>query len=162
MKRKLLSSLIAGLGLVAAAGAQAQISGNVVKIGVMNDMSGVYADIGGPGSVVAAKMAVEDYIKATKSNLKVEVVSADHQNKPDVGSSIARKWYDSDGVDMIVDVPTSSVGLAINQVTKEKGKAYVNTGSATSDLTGKDCSPNTVHWLYDTWMLEHGTGSAVV
>ena len=162
MKRKLLSSLIAGLGLVAAAGAQAQISGNVVKIGVLNDMSGVYADIGGPGSVVAAKMAVEDYLKSSKSSLKVEVVSADHQNKPDVGSSIARKWYDSDGVDMIVDVPTSSVGLAINQVTKEKGKAYVNTGSATSDLTGKDCSPNTVHWLYDTWMLAHGTGSAVV
>ena len=162
MKRNLLSALIAGIGLAGAGLAQAQVSGNVVKIGVMNDMSGVYADIGGPGSVLAAKMAVEDYLKASKSNLKVEVVSADHQNKPDVGSSIARKWYDSDGVDMIVDVPTSSVGLAINQVTKEKGKAYVNTGSATSDLTGKDCSPNTVHWLYDTWMLAHGTGSAVV
>ena len=162
MKRNLLSALIAGIGLAGAGLAQAQVSGNVVKIGVMNDMSGVYADIGGPGSVLAAKMAVEDYLKASKSNLKVEVVSADHQNKPDVGSSIARKWYDSDGVDMIVDVPTSSVGLAINQVTKEKGKAYINTGSATSDLTGKDCSPNTVHWLYDTWMLAHGTGSAVV
>ena len=162
MKRKLLSSLIAGLGLVAAAGAQAQISGNVVKIGVMNDMSGVYADIGGPGSTLAAKMAVEDYLKTTKSSLKVEVVSADHQNKPDVGSNIARKWYDTDGVDMIVDVPTSSVALAINQVTREKGKAFVNTGAASSDLTGKDCSPNTVHWLYDTWMLAHGTGSAVV
>ena len=162
MKRKLLSTLIASLGLAGAGLANAQISGNVVKIGVLNDMSGVYADIGGPGSVVAAKMAVEDYLKSSKSSLKVEVVSADHQNKPDVGSSIVRKWYDSDGVDMIVDVPTSSVGLAINQVTKEKGKAYVNTGSATSDLTGKDCSPNTVHWLYDTWMLAHGTGSAVV
>ena len=162
MKRKLLSSLIASLGLAGAGLANAQISGNVVKIGVMNDMSGVYADIGGPGSTLAAKMAVEDYLKTTKSSLKVEVVSADHQNKPDVGSNIARKWYDTDGVDMIVDVPTSSVGLAINQVTKEKGKAYVNTGSATSDLTGKDCSPNTVHWLYDTWMLAHGTGSAVV
>ena len=162
MKRKLLSTLVAGLGLAGAGMAQAQISGNVVKIGVMNDMSGVYADIGGPGSTLAAKMAVEDYLKTTKSSLKVEVVSADHQNKPDVGSNIARKWYDTDGVDMIVDVPTSSVGLAINQVTKEKGKAYVNTGSATSDLTGKDCSPNTVHWLYDTWMLAHGTGSAVV
>ena len=162
MKRKLLCALIAGVGVGAAGVAQAQISGNVVKIGVMNDMSGLYADIGGPGSVVAAKMAVEDYLKATKSALKVEVVSADHQNKPDVGSSIARKWYDSDGVDVIVDVPTSSVGLAINQVTKEKGKAYVNTGAGTSDLTGKACSPNTVHWLYDTWMLAHGTGSAVV
>lgn len=162
MKRKLLCSLMATVGLTAVSMAQAQISGNVVKIGVMNDMSGVYADIGGPGSVLAAKMAVEDYLKASKSQLKVEVVSADHQNKPDVGSSIARKWYDSDGVDMIIDVPTSSVGLAINEVTKEKGKAHINTGSATSDLTGKDCSPNTVHWLYDTWMLAHGTGSAVV
>ena len=162
MKRNALWSLMAGLGLLAAASAQAQISGNVVKIGVMNDMSGLYADIGGPGSVVAAKMAVEDYLKATKSSLKVEVVSADHQNKPDVGSSIARKWYETDGVDMIADVPTSSVALAVNQVTKDMGKAFVNTGAATSDLTGKDCSPNTVHWLYDTWMLANGTGSAVV
>ena len=162
MKRKLLCTLIAGLGLASAGLAQAQISGNVVKIGVMSDMSGLYADIGGPGSVLAAKMAVDDYLKATKSGLKVEVVSADHQNKPDVGSSVARKWYDTDGVDVIVDVPTSSVALAINQVTKEKGKAFVNTGAASSDLTGKDCSPNTVHWLYDTWMLAHGTGSAVV
>lgn len=162
MKRNLIAGLIAGLGLCTGGLAQAQISGNVVKIGVMNDMSGVYADIGGPGSVLAARMAVEDYLKSSKSNLKVEIVSADHQNKPDVGSSIARKWYDSDGVDMIIDVPTSSVGLAINEVTKEKGKVHINTGSATSDLTGKACSPNTVHWLYDTWMLAHGTGSAVV
>ena len=162
MKRNALWSLMAGLGLLAAASAQAQISGNVVKIGVMSDMSGLYADIGGPGSVVAAKMAVDDYMKATKSQLKVEVVSADHQNKPDVGSSIARKWYDSDGVDMIADVPTSSVALAVNQVSKEKGKAFVNSGAGSSDLTGKDCSPNTVHWTYDTWMLAHATGSAVV
>ena len=162
MKRKLLSTLIAGLGLAGAGMAQAQISGNVVKIGVLSDMSGLYADIGGPGSVVAAKMAVDDYMKATKSQLKVEVVSADHQNKPDVGSSIARKWYDSDGVDMIADVPTSSVALAVNQVSKEKGKAFVNSGAGSSDLTGKDCSPNTVHWTYDTWMLAHATGSAVV
>ena len=162
MKRKLLSTLLAAAGLLTAGFANAQISGDVVKIGVMNDMSGLYADIGGPGSVIAAKMAVEDYLKATKSSLKVEVVSADHQNKPDVGSSIARKWYETDGVDMIADVPTSSVALAVNQVTKDMGKAFVNTGAATSDLTGKDCSPNTVHWLYDTWMLANGTGSAVV
>ncbi|TXI16237.1 MAG: ABC transporter permease, partial [Ottowia sp.] len=128
MKRNALWSLLAGLGLLAAGSAHAQISGNVVKIGVMNDMSGLYADIGGPGSVIAAKMAVEDYLKATKSSLKVEVVSADHQNKPDVGSSIARKWYETDGVDMIADVPTSSVALAVNQVTKDMGKAFVNTG----------------------------------
>ena len=162
MKRKLLSALIAGIGLAGAGMAQAQISGNVVKIGVLSDMSGLYADIGGPGSVAAAKMAVEDYLKASKSQLKVEVVSADHQNKPDVGSSIARKWYDAEGVDMIADVPTSSVALAVNQVAKEKGKAFVNSGAGSSGLTGKDCSPNTVHWTYDTWQLAHATGSAVV
>jgi branched-chain amino acid transport system substrate-binding protein len=125
-------------------------------------MSSLYADIGGPGSVVAAKMAVDDYLKSAKSKLKVEVISADHQNKPDVGSQIARQWYDTDGVDAIVDVPTSSVALAVNEVTKQKGKAFLVTGAATSDLTGKACSPNTVHWLYDTWMLAHGTGGAMV
>jgi branched-chain amino acid transport system substrate-binding protein len=161
--RKLSKKLTAAVALgFAAAGAQAQVSGGVVKIGVMNDMSGLYADIGGPGSVVAAKMAVDDYLKSTKSKLKVEVVSADHQNKPDVGSQIARQWYDTDGVDAIVDVPTSSVALAVNEVTKQKGKAFLVTGAATSDLTGKACSPNTVHWLYDTWMLAHGTGGAMV
>jgi branched-chain amino acid transport system substrate-binding protein len=147
---------------LAAAGAQAQVSGGVVKIGVLNDMSSLYADIGGPGSVTAARMAVEDFMKSSKSKLKVEVVSADHQNKPDVGSAIARQWYDSDGVDAIFDVPTSSVALAVNQVTRDKGKAFLVTGAASSDLTGKACSPNTIHWLYDTWMLANGTGSAIV
>ena len=162
MKLKL-SSLVAAVALALAGGAaQAQISGNVVKIGVMNDMSGVYADIGGPGSVVAAKMAVEDFQKTSKAGLKVEIVSADHQNKPDVGSTVARQWYDTDGVDAIADVPTSSVALAVAQVTRDKGKAFLNTGAATADLTGKACSPSTVHWLYDTWMLAHGTGSAIV
>jgi branched-chain amino acid transport system substrate-binding protein len=161
MKRKLLAA--AALATCALAGtAQAQVSDGIVKIGVLNDMSGPYADIGGPGSVVAAKMAVEDYIKATKSTLKVEIVSADHQNKPDVGSNIARQWYDTDKVDMITDVPTSSVGLAIAQITKDKNKAHVNTGSATADLSGKACNANVVHWLYDTWMLANGTGKAIV
>src|SRR5437588_3824732 len=94
--------------------------------------------------------------------MKVEIISADHQNKPEVGSSIARQWYDVDKVDVIVDVPTSSVALAINQVTREKNKAFLVSGAATSDLTGKACSPNTIHWTYDTWMLAHGTGSAIV
>ncbi|MCZ2412981.1 MAG: ABC transporter substrate-binding protein [Burkholderiales bacterium] len=162
MKLKL-SSLVAAVALALAGGAaQAQISGNVVKIGVMNDMSGVYADIGGPGSVVAAKLAVEDFQKTSKAGLKIEVVSADHQNKPDVGSTVARQWYDTDGVDAIADVPTSSVALAVSQVTRDKGKAFLATGPATADLTGKACSPNTVHWLYDTWMLANGTGSAIV
>jgi len=161
MKRKLLAT--AALAACAFAGsAQAQVSDNLVKIGVLSDMSGPYSDIGGPGSVIAAKMAVEDYLKASKSTLKVEVVSADHQNKPDVGSNIARQWYDTDKVDMITDVPTSSVGLAIAQISKDKNKAHVNTGSATADLTGKACNPNVVHWLYDTWMLANGTGKAIV
>jgi len=147
--------------LACASGAQAQISGGVVKIGVLSDMSSLYSDIGGGGSVVAARMAVEDYTKMHKG-LKVEIVSADHLNKPDVGSSIARQWYDVDGVDVIVDVPTSSVALAINQVTREKGKAFLVSGAASSDLTGKACSPNTIHWTYDTWMLANGTGTAIV
>ena len=162
MKRKTLCALITGLGAAFGGAAYAQISGGVVRIGVMNDMAGPYADLAGPGSVVAARMAVDDYLKATNSKLKVEIISADHQNKPDVGSSIARKWYDSDGVDMILDVPTSSVALAVNEVTKEKNKVMVNSTGGTADLTGKACTPNTVHWTYDTWMLAHGTGSAVV
>jgi branched-chain amino acid transport system substrate-binding protein len=146
---------------LAAGAAQAQVSDGVIKIGVMNDMSSLYADIAGPGSVVAARMAVEDF-GAAKKGMKVEIISADHQNKPDVGSSIARQWYDVDKVDVIVDVPTSSVALAVNQVTKDKGKAFLVSGAATSDLSGKACSPNTIHWTYDTWMLANGTGSAIV
>ena len=162
MKRKLTSILVSAALAAAAGVAQAQISGGVVRVGVLNDMSGLYSDITGMGSVVAARLAVEDFQKTSKAGLKVEIVSADHQNKADVGSTIVRKWYDTDGVDAVFDVPTSSVGLAVNQITREKGKAMINSGSATSDLTGKACSPNTVHWLYDTWMLANGTGSAVV
>ena len=161
MKRNLLSTLLAAAFGLGAAGAQAQISDGVIKIGVMNDMSGLYADIAGPGSVVAARMAVEDFGAAAKG-MKVEIVSADHQNKPDVGSTIARTWYDVDKVDVIVDVPTSSVALAVNQITRDKGKAFLSSGAASSDLTGKACSPNTIHWTYDTWMLANGTGSAIV
>jgi branched-chain amino acid transport system substrate-binding protein len=160
MKLKL-KALAAAAALAFTAGAQAQISGNVVKIGVMNDQSGTYADIAGPGSTLAAKMAVEDF-KAKEKGLNVEVVFADHQNKPDIGSQIANKWYDADGVDVIVDVPTSSVALAVNQITKDKGKAFLVSGAATSDLSGKACSPNTIHWTYDTWMLANGTGNAIV
>jgi branched-chain amino acid transport system substrate-binding protein len=146
---------------LAATAAQAQVSDGVIKIGVLSDMSSLYSDIGGPGSVVAARMAVEDF-GAAKKGMKVEIVSADHQNKADVGSGIARQWYDSDKVDAIFDVPNSGVALAINQLTREKGKVFVNSGAASSDLTGKACSPNTVHWTYDTWMLANGTGSAIV
>ncbi len=163
MLRRTFTSVAVATAIAGFAGAaSAQISDNVVKLGVMNDMSGVYADVGGPGSVVAAKMAVEDFQKTSKAGLKVEVVAADHQNKPDVGSTIARKWYDTEGVDAIVDVPTSSVALAIARIAADKGKAFLNTGAGTADLTGKACEPTTVHWLYDTWMLAHGTGSAIV
>jgi branched-chain amino acid transport system substrate-binding protein len=159
-KRKLLSAAL--LALTAGA-ANAQISGNVVKIGVLNDQSGTYADLAGPGSTLAAKMAVEDFKAQNKGfTTPIEVIAADHQNKPDVGSQIARKWFDSDGVDVIVDLPTSSVALAVNQVAKEKGKAAIISTGASSDLTGKACTPNTVHWTYDTWQLANGTGSAIV
>ena len=158
-KRKLIST--AAMLALSAGAAHAQISGNVVKIGVLNDQSGTYADLAGPGSTLAAKMAVEDFMAKDKS-LKIEVVFADHQNKPDVGSQIARKWFDSDGVDVIVDLPTSSVALAVNQGAKEKGKAAIISTGASSDLTGKACTPNTVHWTYDTWQLANGTGSAIV
>jgi len=141
--------------------AKAQVSDGIIKIGVLNDMSSLYSDIAGPGSAVAARMAVEDF-GAAKKGMKVEIISADHQNKPDVGSSIARQWYDVDKVDVIVDVPTSSVALAINQITREKSKAFLVSGAASSDLTGKACSPNTIHWTYDTWNLANGTGSAIV
>jgi len=162
MKRKLSSTLLAAALAAYAGTAAAQISDGVVKLGVTGDMSGLYADITGPGSVLAAKMAVEDFQKTSKSGLKVEVVSADHQNKPDVGSSIVRKWFDSDQVDAVVDVPTSSVALAVSQITRDKNKIMLNSGAATSALTGTACSPNTVHWTYDTWMLANGTGSAIV
>jgi branched-chain amino acid transport system substrate-binding protein len=157
-----LKTLVAAAAMAfAAAGAQAQISGNVVKIGVLNDMSGLYADLGGQGSVTAAKMAIEDF-KAKEKGLNVEVIFADHQNKADVGSQIASKWIDSEGVDMIIDVPNSGVALAVNQIVRDKGKVFINSGAASSDLTGAKCSPNTVHWTYDTWMLANGTGSAIV
>jgi branched-chain amino acid transport system substrate-binding protein len=132
-----------------------------VKIGVLSDMSSLYADISGPGSVVAAKMAVQDFNPAAH-NMKVDIVSADHQNKPDVGSNIARQWYDVDHVDAIADVPTSSVALAVSDVTREKNKVFLISGAASSDLTGPKCSPNSVHWTYDTWMLANGTGKALV
>ena len=141
--------------------AHAQNTQRVIKIGVLTDMSGLYADISGPGSVVAARMAVEDFGAAQKG-LKVDIVVGDHQNKPDVGSSIARSWFDVDKVDVIVDVPTSSVALAVNDIVREKNKVFLASGPATSDLTGPKCSPNMVHWTYDTWALANGTGKAVV
>ena len=150
-------------GLLCALGAGAVLAADLVpvKIGVLNDRSGVYFDSTGEGAVVAARMAVEDF-KPETHGLKVEVVAADHQNKPDVGASVARQWYDRDGVDAVFDVPTSSVALAIAQITKEKNKAFVNSGGGTADLTGPACTPNTVHWTYDTAALANGTGKAML
>ena len=153
--------LLATLLALGPAMARAQISDGVIKIGVLNDQSGLYADLAGQGSVVAARMAVEDY-GADKKGMKVDVVFADHQNKADVGSAIARQWYDVDKVDLIVDVPNSGVALAVSQITRDKGKAFIVSSAATSDLTGKACSPNTIHWTYDTWALANGTANALV
>ncbi|WP_342641182.1 ABC transporter substrate-binding protein [Rhodoligotrophos ferricapiens] len=132
-----------------------------VKIGVLNDRSGIYADITGEGSVIAARMAVEDFT-AKNPGFKVEVISSDHQNKPDIASNIARQWYDQEGVDAIFDLPASSTALAVAEVTREKNKVVIVSGGGTSDLTGKNCSPNTIHWTYDTWSLANGTASAMV
>ncbi|BBF93602.1 ABC transporter substrate-binding protein [Blastochloris tepida] len=153
--------LLAAAATLAATTANAQNSDGVVRIGVLNDQSALYADMSGQGSVWAARKAVEDFGAAAKG-MKVEIVFADHQNKADVGSNIARQWYDQNGVDMIVDVPNSSVALSVNQITREKNKVFLNSGAASSDLTGKACSPNTIHWTYDTWALANGTGKAVV
>ncbi len=154
--RVLLTALLMGL-----ASSVAALAGTPVKIGVLNDRSGVYADISGEGSVVAARMAVEDF-RPLAHDLAVEVVAGDHQNKPAVGAAFARAWYDREGVDAIFDVPTSSVALAVHQVTRERNKVFVDSGAGTADLTGPDCSPNTVHWTFDTVALANGTGGAMV
>ena len=130
-----------------------------VKIGVMNDMSGPYADHQGIGSVICARMAVEDF--AAKAGVPIEVVFADHQNKPDIGVNIARRWYEQDGVDVILDVPNSAVALAVSAVTREKNKVLIGSGAGSSVLTGAQCSPNFIHWTYDTWSLGHSLGRAL-
>jgi branched-chain amino acid transport system substrate-binding protein len=150
----------AALFTVTAQAQTAQAQTTNVKIGVLTDMSSLYADDNGAGSVAAVKMAVEDFNPAAH-NMKVDIVSADHQNKPDIGSNIARQWFDVDGVDVIVDVPNSGVALAVSEVAREKNKVLLVSGAAISDLTGPKCSPNTVHWTYDTWMLAHSTAGAL-
>jgi branched-chain amino acid transport system substrate-binding protein len=139
--------------------ALAEMNGTL-RIGVLNDMSSVYADFQGPGSVLAAQMAVEDFAKTSKR--KVEVLSADHQNKPDVGSAIARRWFDTEGVDMIADLPNSAVALAVSDIATEKNKVAIGSGAGTALLTGAKCSPNFVHWTYDTWAFGHGTARGVL
>jgi ABC-type branched-chain amino acid transport systems, periplasmic component len=138
-----------------------QVSDNVVKIGILNDQSGVYADFGGKSSVEAARMAVEDF-GGKVLGAPIEIVNADHQNKPDIASSIARQWYDTEKVDAIMELTTSSVALAVQGLSKEKKKIDIVTGAATTDLTGKQCSPYGFHWAYDTHALAVGTGGALV
>ncbi len=157
MKKILGLAALAGMLSCGVAHAQ-QIN---VKIGVLSDMSSLYADIGGPGSVAAAKLAVADFTK-DHPNVKVEMISGDHQNKPDVGSNIANQWFDVEKVDMIVDVPNSGVALAVSQVAATKNKLFIVSGAAASDLTGPKCNANTIHWTYDTWMLSNGTAKAMV
>ncbi|MGY3622477.1 ABC transporter substrate-binding protein [Bradyrhizobium sp. USDA 10063] len=150
---------VAVLGATLAIGsAYAQTS---LKIGVLTDLSGPYADLSGEGSAIGTRLAVEEF-KAQNKDLTVEVISADHQNKPDIASAIARKWFDQEGVDAVVDIANSGVALAVSQIAREKDKVFLGTGPATSDLTGKACSPNTVHWTYDTYAVSHGTGGALV
>ncbi len=168
MKRKLLSVALAALLIPAANTAFAQakpaamkISGDMVKIGVLTDMSGVYSDLGGQGSVTAAQMAIDDYKAQYKPKYKVELVYADHQNKADVGSNKAREWYDTQGVDMITDALNSGVAIAVSKVTLEKNRILMDTGAASTRLTNEDCSPNTVHYVYDTYALANGPGKAV-
>jgi branched-chain amino acid transport system substrate-binding protein len=155
-----LQALLAAAAAIALGATGAAAQGGPVKIGVLNDMSSLYADIGGKGSLEAAKMAAED--AGPVLGQPVQVVSADHQNKPDVGSNIAGQWYDQDGVDVITDVPTSSVALAVNEVARDKKKLALFVGPATSDLTGPKCNAYAASWVYDTYALAHVTGGAVV
>ncbi len=152
------SILAAGTAAAVAPLSRARAQANTIRLGVLTDMSGPYRDSTGPASLLMTQVAAEEF---ANRGFTIEVLSADHQNKPDVGANIARQWYDQ-GVDAVVDVPTSSVALAINQIAREKNKVFLNSGAATSDLTGPQCSPNTVHFTYDTYMLAKGTGSAIV
>ena len=159
MKHRI-SALLLGAALAVAAGSALAQDKNV-KIGVLTDNSGLYSDLGGAGSTLAAQMAIEDSGLAAKG-WKLDLISADHQNKPDIATTIARQWIDVEKVDIFMDVLNSGVALAVNNVVKEKNSIMINTGAATSDLTNAQCSPNTIHWVYDTYMLANSTGQALV
>ena len=161
MKTRTIATWLLGAALTIATGSVALAQDKTVKVGALSDQSGLYADLGGPGSTLAAQMAIEDS-GLTAKGWKIDLISGDHQNKPDIGTAIARQWFDVEKVDVIVDVPNSGVALAVNNVVKEKNGVYINSGAATSDLTNAQCSPNTVHWTYDTYMLAHTTGQALV
>src|ERR1700760_865421 len=160
MKTKLIASLLLSTALSLALAGAAAADDKVIKIGALSDQSGLYADLGGPGSTLAAQMAVEDS-GLTGKGWKIDIISGDHQNKPDIGVNIARQWADVEKVDVIVDVPNSGVALAVSNLVKEKNGVLLNFGAGTSDLTNAQCTPNTVHWTYDTYTLAHGTGTAL-
>jgi branched-chain amino acid transport system substrate-binding protein len=160
MKTRIFASLLLGTAISLAATSSAFAQDKTVKIGALSDQSGLYADLGGPGSTLAAQMAIEDS-GLTAKGWKIDVISGDHQNKPDVGVNIARQWFDVDKVDVIVDVPNSGVALAVSNLVKEKNGVFLNSGAGTSDLTNAQCTPNTIHWTYDTYTLAHGTGTAL-
>jgi branched-chain amino acid transport system substrate-binding protein len=160
MKHRI-SALLLGTTLALAACGAASAQDKNIKIGVLTDNSGLYSDLGGAGSTVAAQMAIEDSGMAAKG-WKIDLISADHQNKPDIATTIARQWADVEKVDIFMDVLNSGVGLAVNNVVKEKNSIMINTGAATSDLTNAQCTPNTIHWVYDTYMLANSTGQALV
>lgn len=159
-RRTLLGTAAAAATATALPGLRARAQGASLKIGVLTDLSGPYKELAGPQAVQCVYQAMEDFGVSAKG-MKVEIVSADHQNKPDVGSGIARQWYDRDGVDLIVEVANSGVALAVANVAKDKNKVYINSGAATSDLTGEQCNANTIHWAYDTYMLAKSTGGAL-
>jgi branched-chain amino acid transport system substrate-binding protein len=156
-----ISTLILGTALALATNGGALAQDKTVKVGVLTDNSGLYSDLGGAGSTLAAQMAIEDSGMAAKG-WKIDLISADHQNKPDIATTIARQWIDVEKVDVLMDVLNSGVALAVNNVVKEKNSVMINSGAASSDLTNAQCTPNTVHWTYDTYMLAHSTGAALV
>ncbi|PZW51022.1 amino acid/amide ABC transporter substrate-binding protein (HAAT family) [Humitalea rosea] len=162
-RRTILAALAAApaIGTVMTTRSARAQAANTIKIGVLNDQSGLYRDLSGPGSTQCVRQAIVDS-GITARGITVEVLQADHQNRPDVGSTVARQWIDRDGVDIIVDVPSSGVALAVNTLVRERDKVYLNSGAATSDLTGSACAPTTIHWTYDTWMLAQSTGGAMV
>ena len=160
MKNRI-SAVLLGTALAFGANGAAFAQDKTIKIGVLTDNSGLYSDIGGAGSTLAAQMAVEDSGLAAKG-WKIDIVSADHQNKPDIGTNTARQWIDVDKVDIFMDVLNSGVALAVSNLVKEKNVIMINTGAASSDLTNSKCSPNTIHWVYDTYMLANSTGQALV
>src|SRR5437588_8914648 len=156
-----ISALLLATALTLAASGTTFAQDKTIKVGVLTDNSGLYSDLGGAGSTLAAQMAIEDSGMAAKG-WKIDLISADHQNKPDIATTIARQWIDVEKVDVLMDVLNSGVALAVNNVVKEKNSVMINSGAASSDLTNAQCTPNTVHWTYDTYMLAKRPGQALV